>query len=36
MDSVYENESAYIQELARSAMFLALNLYDKAREKEIP
>lgn len=34
-DSVYENESETVQELARRAMFLALALYDQARRKEV-
>ena len=34
-DSVYENESEIVQELARRAMFLALALYDQARRKEV-
>ena len=34
-DSVYENESESVQELARRAMFLALAIYDQARRKEV-
>lgn len=34
-DSVYEDESESVQELARRAMFLALALYDQARRKEV-
>lgn len=36
MESVYEDDSLYVQELARRAMFLALALYDQARKKETP